>query len=1174
MGQEVLVTFTSNPDVNAVSSYILVDDWDDNRLHPVACPYNPGTFRTPGRAWERIRRLGVVYAFVSSGPPISGLSDTGAFLVHNEYWMTGKRSDHLVRHSPPISNPGMARIWGVSRSGGSRLLEDLRLDGSASKDPDGGQLTYSWALESFPPGAAKLPWQKLIGATPVALPAGTEVPDAALGPYVFRLTVTDAFGSASAAVTHSIVRVNSGPRADAGPPEQTFRLLNGMRPKRDIIVDASGSSDPDGDPLTYTWQTVRLDRPGPFLLPSPRTQPTPDLLLAPAGQKLPFDVAKRFRMDVEVKDTHGATAADSTVVNLEMVRPTITLGAGVPPAIAFDDLVANGLRLPVTMSRPEDPDLVVPDSWELFIHDRNSEADPVLLRSVDDAELAGGVLWNGATGPGVPARPGQFLVQLRGYTEGSWFVSSEPYYVDVVKVEVTVEGKTQASAVIYQDPPKGKPPVLGNVPRPGPIHGGSYGGGGLGPGISPGHMGPIGGPVGGQIGSGLVKEAGRKAFAIQDDHDRPKMPAFTVAVSVLGPRESAIRKLAVDARVQLSWDLNGQPQAGQIPESGWHTLAPGESQWAVTSDVCVGGEVTAQARVTYMGVTVQGQSTGAPPILGRNPSGNAIRAAVGGPGYAEVAYAASRFRQFGTDGPSIGEVVLSIPYNKDGGAGLTGLTTPTAEQQWNWRANADEFRRRARIAQAAALSDEAAVMAAHNTALPLSADELNLEVWTRLKEPAARYHAFEPASQYWSRIQGQDAAASARERADRLAFLSAAVKAGMPPQDWTDIPTSGPGAKLSESPEGVIRSLLSSGGSLDAAVAAANTALQQMPWWELHTTLDALAGPGTGPAVAGILDLLASGTPNPSLYPRAVAAVEAARLRRGTRIITEADLPRLQRYLEALHRLPPTEQQLALQSIGLSALTAEGIVAAINAEEASATGGSAVVSIRFGSTLPPPGKWDPPGKMPVPYYIGWVVHLAIGEYYRAVHQPHGYVATNTDTLSKIMTEIVKIYKDADIGAVLDATAAILKPDILEVSPAHFPEIHAYEIKPEGSEVAASTQVMKYLASLISANIPAAEGPKGLVGTYGWVPAPGGWAGFNSPMDGVIAYKYFRRPEQDVRKQNKAEGREENKGLEWKKITEVAAWNPALVYELFMLLTGLIALGFIIALASAPEWAPI
>ena len=140
----------------------------------------------------------------------------------------------------------------------------VALDGSASSDPDGGVLTYAWTIVLRPSGSTSV----LLNPNTAA---PTFVADRA-GRYRIQLIVSDALAS-SPPDTVDVTTVNQPPTADAGP-DQT--VSEGTL----VILNGSGSTDPDLNPLTFAWSFVSVP-PGSTaqLLNSTTASPrfTPDL---------------------------------------------------------------------------------------------------------------------------------------------------------------------------------------------------------------------------------------------------------------------------------------------------------------------------------------------------------------------------------------------------------------------------------------------------------------------------------------------------------------------------------------------------------------------------------------------------------------------------------------------------------------------------------------------------------------------------------------------------------------------------------------------------------------------------------------------------------------------------------------------------------------------------------
>ena len=167
----------------------------------------------------------------------------------------------VVANRPPVANAGPAQTVNVGAT--------VTLNGTGSSDPDGNLLTYSWAFRSLPAGSAAT----LTNPT-TAHP--TFVADAA-GQFVVQLIVNDGMvNSASATVTIGAAVTNQPPTANAGPAQTVTAGAT-------VTLDGTGSSDPNGNPLTYSWSFVSRPAGSAATLTNPTTA-HPTFVADAAGQ--------------------------------------------------------------------------------------------------------------------------------------------------------------------------------------------------------------------------------------------------------------------------------------------------------------------------------------------------------------------------------------------------------------------------------------------------------------------------------------------------------------------------------------------------------------------------------------------------------------------------------------------------------------------------------------------------------------------------------------------------------------------------------------------------------------------------------------------------------------------------------------------------------------------------
>jgi hypothetical protein len=251
-------------------------------------------------------------------------------------------------------------VAGISRNVTLGAL--VSLDASGSTDPDLDILSISWTLTQHP-----------AGSTAVLISGGATAriqPDI-LGTYKVKASATDSKG-ASSETEVTIVVNNRVPNAllavYAAPtsPRTTTSFTTSVG--YDVALGASGSTDPDGDLLTYKWELV--------------SKPTGSNLTVSANgavvQTITPDIMGIYQVRLTVSDTHGASAENLLTINVNNRKPTANVSTNATPvaqASAPTSRVPSGTQLTLRGLDSYDADGdTLTYAWGILARPANSKA--------------------------------------------------------------------------------------------------------------------------------------------------------------------------------------------------------------------------------------------------------------------------------------------------------------------------------------------------------------------------------------------------------------------------------------------------------------------------------------------------------------------------------------------------------------------------------------------------------------------------------------------------------------------------------------------------------------------------------------------------------------------------------------------------------------------------------
>jgi Family of unknown function (DUF6402) len=735
---------------------------------------------------------------------------------------------------PPVADAGAPRYIVVTRS--RTLASDFVLDGSGSWSPSGTSMSYQWTqldgpvqcrrLDSRDAGLAR---QKVV----TLAKQGESASDICLGAHKFQLEASDQWGTAKSSVTHFLVLDNTVPVPHAGDP-QTLFLGSGYRLREDLVLRADRSFDPDGDRIEYRWDEISAPCPSGAAWSS-GTVTMPNLTRWAAGTQISASCVGTYRYRVTVRDQYRYSDIAEVQHTIRAIPPTLTLVAPVN-AILVDDLNNRGISLDVAIAAG--PDSIAPDELYVIVENRRRVVVDRLTMSSDTTSSS--TLWYGQLPSGEQLPPGDYYFRASAKTEGISLAESAVVRITVVSIEVSLGGGTLPPGedsrqwrdflpqilpdwLLNRLPgvrpppsgPRGREILRGPIPRalpsvrrlfnaaPPPLQG-------LVQYVrrtEPRHL-------------GMPRSRAAPLMLMIQPTTRmntvgPQMPSFAGEIVAEGIDSSEVNLLETRIRLRARDPNNPVNEVVHYPSSDWYELPAGtwralsstqsSCPWDMFPAQFFGGYVSAEIELTHRQTVLALTSSEDVIIGGVNPKKSQVHQAIQEQSAIVAAYQLTRLAHFTTDETqsspgSQGKVISRLPNR----FGIGQVLKPnTSGIMWNWRQNAVELQRQLAVCKQNASEYVGQVKqgllwnvatggrppnerVAFPWSLPLSADQYNLEVWSRYISNV-RYHDWDESRHSWIRRKDtrEDTGAGLRF-ADECLETAFWLAKGEMPADWDD----------------------------------------------------------------------------------------------------------------------------------------------------------------------------------------------------------------------------------------------------------------------------------------------------------------------------------------------------------------------------------------------------
>lgn len=200
------------------------------------------------------------------------------------------------------------------------LNESTTLQCQQCSDPDGDTLSYNWQLQAKPVNSASQLTNNT-SATP-SIVADKE------GDYVVALTVSD--GQLSSNQATSALHASSNKK-----PVTLVTYETSITVDEQVLLDASTSYDPEGQPLSYQWEII-----------SSQGQAT---LSSNTISKPTFSASVEGQVVISLRTNDGVQFSDTKTLTIDVIQNAL-------PVISFTgeqsryDVVGNAVKFDVSQS--------------------------------------------------------------------------------------------------------------------------------------------------------------------------------------------------------------------------------------------------------------------------------------------------------------------------------------------------------------------------------------------------------------------------------------------------------------------------------------------------------------------------------------------------------------------------------------------------------------------------------------------------------------------------------------------------------------------------------------------------------------------------------------------------------------------------------------------------------